>query len=238
MNNIYLITINQEITNIVSNYSLSLSFFDGIKILTFSILAGFLLRLLYKKYATTFSSKDNFGNSILLITISVAALIAVVKSSLALSLGLVGALSVIRFRTAVKEPYSLSFLLLAICIGISIGAAQYTFGLMTFIAGAISVFFVYNYTGKNIIGLNDKDIDLDTMIINLPHKSNLNKLYEIIIPHSFYYSIQSLEEESKGPIVLTIKLKIKSHQDLELLRLKIDKNFKHLGISYINSPIT
>ena len=48
-----------------------------------------------------------------MVSISVAALIAVVKSSLALSLGLVGALSVVRFRTAIKEPYNLSFLLLS-----------------------------------------------------------------------------------------------------------------------------
>ena len=66
------------------------------------------------------SSKSGFGNAILLVTISTASLIAIVKSSLALSLGLVGALSVVRFRTAVKEPYNLAFILFAICAGISI----------------------------------------------------------------------------------------------------------------------
>lgn len=232
------ITAKEGIRNLASNYSITLNFLESIKILSSSIFAGFLLRLLYKKYSTTFSSKDNFGNSILLITISVASLIAVVKSSLALSLGLVGALSVIRFRTAVKEPYSLAFLLLSVCIGIAIGAAQYTFALLTFIAGGLSAFYVYNYPNKNFIGLKDSNVDLDTLIINLPPKSNLKKLYQIIIPHSYYYSIQSLEEENNGPIILTIKVKIKSQEDFELLRTKIDKNFDHLGMSYINSPVT
>ena len=239
---LYLITlkegiINEGLTNLTSKYSIALTFIEGLKILTLSIFAGFLLRFLYKKYATTFSSKDNFGNSILVITISVAALIAVVKSSLALSLGLVGALSVIRFRTAVKEPYSLAFLLFAICIGISIGAAQFTFGIMTFIAGFIAVYIVYNFPNRNIIGSKDYEIDTDTLIIELPHNSNLKMLYKIIISHSYYYSIQSLEEEYNGPINLTIKIKIKSQDDFEELRNKINDHFAHLGMSYINSPV-
>ena len=229
--------INEGLTNLTSKYSITLTFIDGLKILTSSIFVGFLLRFLYKKYATTFSSKDNFGNSILVITISVAALIAVVKSSLALSLGLVGALSVIRFRTAVKEPYSLAFLLFAICIGISIGAAQFTFGIMTFIAGFIAVYIVYNFPNRNIIGSKDYEIDTDTLIIELPHNSNLKMLYKIIISHSYYYSIQSLEEEYNGPINLTIKIKIKSQDDFEKLRNKINDHFAHLGMSYINSPV-
>ena len=79
-----------------------------------------------------------FGNTILLVTVCVASLIAVVKSSLALSLGLVGALSVIRFRTAVKEPYTLSYILFSVCLGISIGASQYLFSLLIGIVGTIS----------------------------------------------------------------------------------------------------
>ena len=95
--------VNEQLLN--SNLSsdiLRLSFIDGLTIVLLALLAGYILRFVYKKYSTTFSSKNSYGNTILLITISVASLIAVVKSSLALSLGLVGALSVVRFRTAVK----------------------------------------------------------------------------------------------------------------------------------------
>jgi hypothetical protein len=50
--------------------------------------------------------------------------ISIVKSSLALSLGLVGALSIVRFRTAIKEPEELVFLFIAIAIGLGVGADQ------------------------------------------------------------------------------------------------------------------
>ena len=51
-------------------------------------------------------------------------MISIVKSSLALSLGLVGALSIVRFRTAIKEPEELIFLFIAIAIGLGVGADQ------------------------------------------------------------------------------------------------------------------
>ena len=50
--------------------------------------------------------------------------IAVVKSSLALSLGLVGALSIVRFRTPIKEPEELAYIFLAIALGLCLGADQ------------------------------------------------------------------------------------------------------------------
>ena len=60
-----------------------------------------------------------------LLVLSVFVITKVISNNIALSLGLVGALSVVRFRTAVKEPYNLAFLLFAICIGISIGANDF-----------------------------------------------------------------------------------------------------------------
>ena len=51
-------------------------------------------------------------------------IITIVKSSLALSLGLVGALSIVRFRTAIKDPEELSFLFISIAIGLGMGANQ------------------------------------------------------------------------------------------------------------------
>ena len=102
----------------LSTSSIPVSFGEGILILISSAIAGLIIRYFFYKYGDSMSSRKAFGNTILLITISVASLIAVVKSSLALSLGLVGALSVVRFRTAVKEPFNLAFILLAICIGI------------------------------------------------------------------------------------------------------------------------
>ena len=74
----------------ISRESIYMGFFEGFKILILAFAAGLFIRFIYKKFSTSYSSKDDYGNTILIITISVAALIAVVKSSLALSLGSCG----------------------------------------------------------------------------------------------------------------------------------------------------
>ena len=134
--------------NLLPDINLNINFRESILILFLSLLAGLLSRFLYIRYSNTFSSKSSYANSLLMVTVSVASLIAVVKSSLALSLGLVGALSVIRFRTAVKEPYTLSFILFSVCLGISIGASQYRFALIVALFGALISLIINNQSRK------------------------------------------------------------------------------------------
>ncbi len=67
-------------------------------------LMALFVRALYKRFSKTVSNRDAFSNLFPLLTVTVIIVIFVVKSSLALSLGLVGALSIVRFRAAIKEP--------------------------------------------------------------------------------------------------------------------------------------
>jgi len=78
----------------------------------------------YKKYSNSFTNRSRFSPLLPLLTLTTVLVISVVKSSLALSLGLVGALSIVRFRTAIKDPEELLFLFLAITIGLGLGADQ------------------------------------------------------------------------------------------------------------------
>ena len=82
-----------------------------INLIIASILSA-ILAWFYTKYGRALSNRKIFGYNFLLITLTTMFIITVVKSSLALSLGLVGALSVIRFRSAIKEPEELSYLFL------------------------------------------------------------------------------------------------------------------------------
>jgi hypothetical protein len=83
------------------------------------------VRALYRKFGLTISNRDAFSNVFPLLTISTVLIIFVVKSSLALSLGLVGALSIVRFRAAIKEPEEIVFLFFCIAIGLALGAESY-----------------------------------------------------------------------------------------------------------------
>ena len=92
--------------------------------------------------------------------------IVIVKSSLALSLGLVGALSIVRFRTPIKEPEDLVYLFIAIGIGLGYGSGQV---MITTILSLIILLVVYIWLSKNkieniltynlVITWSDKNID-------------------------------------------------------------------------------
>ena len=88
------------------------------------IVASFMLRSVYVKRSISLSGKFHIGTVIPILACVTFLVIMVVKSSLALSLGLVGALSVVRFRTPIKEPEELVYLFLAIALGLGYGAGQ------------------------------------------------------------------------------------------------------------------
>ncbi len=94
-----------------------------INLLLCALMAHILGRA-YAKFGTTLSNREQFGRNFLPLSMTTMLIITIVKSSLALSLGLVGALSIIRFRAAIKEPEELSYLFLAISIGLGLGAEQ------------------------------------------------------------------------------------------------------------------
>ncbi len=87
-------------------------------------LLSFLLGLFYIRFGQALSNRNRFGSIFMFLTLSTMLIIFIVKSSIALSLGLVGALSIVRFRAAIKEPEELVYLFFAIGIGLGMGAGQ------------------------------------------------------------------------------------------------------------------
>lgn len=96
------------------------------------------LRFLYRRTSRNLAA-DSVARVFPLLTMVTIAVIAVVKSSLALSLGLVGALSIVRFRAAIKDPEELVYLFLCIGVGLSLGAEQ---PWLAFVLVAVATLFV------------------------------------------------------------------------------------------------
>jgi len=99
----------------------------------------YALSLLYARRGRALSNRESFGQNFVVLGMTTMLIISVVKASLALSLGLVGALSIVRFRTAIKEPEELGYLFLTIAIGLGFGADQWLITTVAFvlIAGTI-----------------------------------------------------------------------------------------------------
>jgi hypothetical protein len=108
---------------------------------------GLYVRELYRRFGPAFSNRESFGNLFPLLTSITVVIIFVVKSSLALSLGLVGALSIVRFRTAIKDPEELVYLFLCIAIGVALGAEMLALAVLCTLV--VSLFIVGRFlTGR------------------------------------------------------------------------------------------
>ena len=92
--------------------------------LLLSIVLSSVVAWFYISYGRSLSNRAKFAQTLPVLALITVLIISIVKSSLALSLGLVGALSIVRFRTAIKEPEELIYLFMAIAIGLGLGADQ------------------------------------------------------------------------------------------------------------------
>lgn len=107
--------------------------------LLFSCFNALILRYLYITYGRSMNNREYFGNIFVLLSVTTCAVIIIVKYSLALSLGLVGALSIVRFRAAIKEPEELVYLFLTIAFGLAYGSNQFVVGFVLLVVASITI---------------------------------------------------------------------------------------------------
>lgn len=100
----------------------AISVLDMVLVLILSFALGLYIFFIYKKSYAGIMYSASFGVTLIALTMITALLILAVTSNVILSLGMVGALSIVRFRTAIKEPSDIAFLFWAIAVGIVLAA--------------------------------------------------------------------------------------------------------------------
>lgn len=123
-------TFNDILKNKFLNQITSSSPLECFLTLLFAIVIGLIIFLVYKYTFRGVVYSGSFNMSLLLMTVITAAIIITISSNAILSLGMVGALSIVRFRTVIKDPIDIMYLFWAISMGIIIGAKQYVFALI------------------------------------------------------------------------------------------------------------
>lgn len=122
--------------------------------MTLTLLLAFALGLfIYFVYKKTFSGvmySSSFGVTLIALTMITALVILAVTSNVVLSLGMVGALSIVRFRTAIKEPLDIAFLFWAIAVGIVLAAGLIPLAVFgSAVIGIVLLIFVNKKTYSN-----------------------------------------------------------------------------------------
>ena len=133
---------NNDNLNFFMNDTIQIDLNGFILSLICSVILSLLIQLFYVKFSSTLSNRMNFSKNFVILGTTTCIIIVIVKNSLALSLGLVGALSIVRFRAAIKEPEELVYLFLVIAVGLGCGAGQIkviTVGILT----SLLIIFAY-----------------------------------------------------------------------------------------------
>jgi hypothetical protein len=219
-----------------SSVEISLSSF--VTSLVAAAILSYLIKRSYVAYSQSLSNRDYFSDVFIPLSVITCLVISVVKFSLALSLGLVGALSIVRFRAAIKEPEELVYLFFCVAIGIATGANQI---IIATASTLIVIFILYiqsifkrrkekdniNYGSNNILKVNitNKKISAEEII----------KKYE---KYTTYLSLKSsFFEKNISQHVFWIEFKNKKSY-LECLRMSEKLPNEGVEISlYSNSKI-
>ena len=113
----------------------------------FSLLAAFAVGVfIYWTYRTNYRGvmyNNNFGLTLVLMTLITTPVVMCIRDSIQLSMGMVGALSIVRFRTAVKDPLDTAYMFWALTMGILLGAGQFFMAAMT-VVGIAALIFLMN----------------------------------------------------------------------------------------------
>lgn len=126
----------------------SISPVDALITLGIAIAIGLVIFVIYKRTFSGVMYSSSFNMSLLLMVVITSVIIMTISSNVVLSLGMVGALSIIRFRTVIKDPVDIMYLFWAISMGIIVGAHQYIFALICVVVIAV-LCFVMSALKKN-----------------------------------------------------------------------------------------
>lgn len=219
-----LTSLNLSVSNSIDTFSLMMSII-GVSILCY------LVSLHYEKFFPHISRSQSMSKTIFIIGIITFLVISVVKSSLALSLGLVGALSIIRFRTPIKEPFELSYLFMSISIGLGFGADQFLPTIIVILFALIILTIInkkiakFNTNGYFFYLTIPQNIKTDIV------EKNISKLTKNINTDIYLKRLDQGAESTQ----LTLNVKVNSEKELLEVNDKLKKFFLPESISIVDN---
>ncbi len=189
-----------------------------------------LLRIYYIRFGNSITNRKRFGNNFMPLGLTTMLIITIVKSSIALSLGLVGALSIVRFRAAIKDPEELTYLFLVIGVGLASGANQPLLAI-------VAVFFIVAllFASQKIQGQTEFKSE-DKLYVNISTDINdLERINQLLSETFHYVELKRLDTLGSG-MDLAYICKAKDIKDIEEIRNKVTELSPLTTLSIIDQP--
>lgn len=204
--------------NFLENFTGNISIQMVIVTLVVALLFSFVVFYVYKFTSKNTIYSKNFNVTMSLISIVTAGVVLSMQANIVVSLGMVGALSIVRFRTAVKEPRDLLFLFWSISNGIIIGAGVYSLVFIMAIILTIGLLVFDILPSSKIPYL---------LVVNISDNNVFDKIVDTLIVNNIKYKVKS-RNVSKGNIDIVFELACKNTE------LLVDDLNKIKGITSYN----
>jgi uncharacterized membrane protein YhiD involved in acid resistance len=220
----------EYIEQYIESLSQSLEEINYIKfLLNLLVTAGLstVLGLFYVRFGNAVSNRRRFARNFMPLAMTTMVIIFIVKSSVALSLGLVGALSIVRFRSAIKDPEELTFLFLSIAVGLAAGADEILIAICAtvFIIGILYIQFLLRK------GTSFKSSD--AMHVNLSSSSKdlggISKALEEIFSYVELKRVDQVDDRMDASFIVEAK----SIDQIESTRKKLLEIAPDMQISFV-----
>ncbi len=216
----------QSIEEFITTQPMQVDYSYLVFALILSALLAYILSKLYIKYGTSISNRKKFSSNFVLMTTTTTLIIMVVKSSLALSLGLVGALSIVRFRAAIKEPEELAFLFLTIAIGLGLGAGQLLVTLTAFVILSLLIW------GRHFV--HEKDNNQNLYITISGKNIELKEIISILRKHCSAVNLKRFDQLENEILEASFFVDFSSFDNLEKTKKELNSLSKSITISYLD----
>ncbi|MDQ3535489.1 MAG: DUF4956 domain-containing protein [Bacteroidota bacterium] len=210
-------------------FAFSLSAREAAANLIIAFICGVFIALLYRVTYKGISYSGTFVNSIIMLSMITALVIMVIGNNLARAFGLVGAMSIIRFRTAVKDPQDIMFIFFALGIGLAAGVGIYAITITGTLLIGLAFFITTKYNFAN-----PKKKDFLLQITHHAQTTPDNAFVEILKKYCSTFkliNIKSIGEENKGTVETSYYINLRDERKNEQF---VGELKKISGVSQVN----
>lgn len=214
----------------LADFTNTINLLDFVINLIVASLLAMALKVFYTRYGTSIANREKFANNFVPLALATMLVITVVQASIALSLGLVGALSIVRFRAAIKEPEELTYLFLVIGIGLVTGANKPILAVIAIGLILILLFLNVKFRSKQLKGKDAIFINLRTSMGDLIQITDLFKM------HLSFAELKRMDTLDNGGSYVSFLAKADDIQQLAKLRESILDIDPKAQLSIIDQP--
>ena len=193
------------------------------------LVLSLILEFTFTRCAKSLSGRRTFAANFFLVAFTTMLIISIVKSSLALSLGLVGALSIVRFRSAIKEPEELAYLFFTISIGLGLGANQ---RIVTVVGALVLLSVIWlRFLGTKKTRKQNLYLTINGHGTTKPTLENIEEL----IGENFVASRLVRYDETKDLIETGYWVEIKKARELQKFKEEINQLSPEARVSFVDN---